>query len=385
MDQRTDRLNEEGRLEDRSSTVPRDDDAAMMVVEAGEFRDSDSADSETERIKADIEDTRAEMGQTLNEIQERLSPEHLMGQVKETVREATIGKVERVMERVNETIGNVTEPAMEAMGRAGEKLKETGSSVTNVIRQNPIPCALIGLGLGMYFVKRARGGNGGTRRLETYGSSDRESGYGMATPRYAGVARQYGTSGEYKGGEYAGASRQYGMPNRRTLGRMKDSANELAHDTAERVSHLGHQAKEGVFWAGRGLQRMVNENPLAVGAAAVAVGAAVGLALPRTRVEHEYMGEASEKLVDKAQQVARDAMDKVKSATQGSPSEQARKPGQQQGQSQPGQPPQPGQQGQPSQQAQHGQRGQAGEPGQPSASQTGQSKTAQPGQPTPTA
>jgi hypothetical protein len=264
---------------------------------------------------------------------------------------------------------------MDAMGRAGEKLKETGSSVTNVVRQNPIPCALIGLGLGMYLVKRARGGNGGTRRLETYGSSDREVGYGMATPRYAGKAREYGTSGS--SGEYAGASRQYGMSGRGTLSRVTGSANELAHQTAETVSHLGHQAKEGVFWAGRGLQRMVNENPLAVGAAAVAVGAAVGLALPRTQVEHEYMGEASEKLVDKAQQVARDAMDKVKSAAQGATGGQGEQPGQQQQGKQAGQQ-QAGQQ-------QGNQPRQAGQPGQPSASQTGQSKSAQPGQPTPTA
>lgn len=90
------------------------------------------------------------------------------------------------------------------------------------------------------------------------------------------------------------------------------------------------------MWAGRGFQRLVHDNPLAVGAAAVAVGAAVGLALPSTRIEHEYMGEASEKIVDKAQQVARDAMDKVKSATQ---------PGQPQpGQPQPAKPqPRPGQ------------------------------------------
>ena len=47
------------------------------------------------------------------------------------------------------------------------------------------------------------------------------------------------------------------------------------------------------------------------------IGAAVGLALPRTRIEHEYMGEASEKPVDKAQQVARDAMDKVKTVAAG--------------------------------------------------------------------
>jgi ElaB/YqjD/DUF883 family membrane-anchored ribosome-binding protein len=286
-------------------------------------------DRETERIKAEIEDTRAEMGQTINEIQERLSPEHLMGQVKETVREATIGKVERVMDKVGEKISNVTEPAMEAMGRAGETLKETGYSLTNTVRQNPIPCALIGLGIGMFVVNRIRNADGGTTRLSSYETDFGES--GTSRPLYAGMSRQYST----RSGEYAGASRQYGSSKRGVLDQMKDTAGSFAQDAGERVSELGHQATESARWAGRGLQRLLQENPLAVGAAAVAVGAAVGLALPATRVEHEYMGEASEKLMDKAQQAARDAMDKVKTAAQGDAQPQAGQPG---GQPQAGQP-----------------------------------------------
>ena len=101
----------------------------------------------------------------------------------------------------------------------------------------------------------------------------------------------------------------------------------------------GHQAKESALRAGRGLQHLVYENPLAVGAAAVMIGAAVGLALPRTRIEHEYMGEASEKLVDKAQQVARDAMDKVKTVAAGRTTWTARWRG---SPSRPGSPSQPG-------------------------------------------
>ena len=372
MDQRPDRLTEqEGSIDEGRFSPPRVNDGETA---AETLDDRENPTDETERIKADIEDTRAEMGQTLNEIQERLSPEHLIGQVKETVREATIGKVERVMETVNEKISNVTEPAMDALGRAGEKLKETGSSLTNTVRQNPIPFALVGLGLGMFIVSRVRNADGRTMRSRTY-ESDSETGYGMATPRYAGAGRQYGASGEY-----AGAARQYGASKPGALRQMTHTANELAHGTAETVSHLGHQAKEGAVRAGRGLQRLVHENPLAVGAAAIAVGAAVGLALPSTQIEHEYMGEASEKIVDKAQQVARDAMDKVKTATQPEAGGQQPRPGQQ--------PNQPGQQkaqpaNQPNQQPEH--RGQAGEPGQPSVSQRGQSKSAQPGQPTPRA
>ena len=377
MDQRPDQLNEPGWVEDRSTALPRSDERRSDERRSDERRSDeriievemeavDADDSEAERIKAEIEDTRAEMGQTINEIQERLSPEHIMDQVKETVREATIGKVERVMDRVGEKISNVTEPAMDAMGRAGETIKQTGSSLTNTIKENPIPCALIGLGLGMFVVRRMRGGSERTWRTRAY---QPEFEAGMAMPSRSGMGRQYyGASGEY-----AGASRQYGA-GRNPLRNMKDTAGEWAHDTAEKVSHLGHQAKEQAFRAGRGFQHLLEENPLAVSAAAVAVGAAVGLALPTTRIEQEYMGEASEKLVDKAQQVARDAMDKVKTATQGEGGGEAQhQAGQQKaGQSQPGQ-------------AQAGQS--QPNPLQPGQSQGGQKKgrQSQPNPPTPTA
>lgn len=352
MDQRPDQLDEPDWSEDRRTILPRIGDERSMEAEPVEFHES-----ETERIKADIEDTRAEMGQTINEIQERLSPEHLMGQVKETVREATIGKVERVMDKVGETISNVTEPAMEAMGRAGEKIKDTGSSFGNIVWQNPIPCALIGLGLGMFIVNRVRGGDGRmSSRSRTYRS---EFQTGMPMSRQAGMSRG-------PAGEYAGASRLYGSSGRGALGQMKDTAGDWAQGTADRVSHLGHEVKEQALRAGRGFQHLVEENPLAVGAAAVAVGAVVGLALPTTRIEHEYMGEAGEKLVDKAQQVARDAMDKVKTATQGDGGAQGQHGGQQQ---QAGQ-----QQGQQQGQRQAGQQQGQAQGGQ---AQTGQSQTGQ--------
>ena len=209
----------------------------------------DDADVNTQRIKAEIEDTRAEMGLTINEIQERLSPERLMDQVKETVRDATIGKVERAMDKVGDKISNVTEPAMEAMGRAGETLKETGYSITSTVRQNPIACTLIGLGLGMYFVNRFRNADTRTSRLSSYGS-DFES--GTSKPLYAGMGRQYAASGEY-----AGASRQYGSTSRGVFGQVKDTAGGVVTDAGEKVSDLGHQAADGARWAGRGLQRLM--------------------------------------------------------------------------------------------------------------------------------
>ena len=245
---------------------------------------SDDIGEDTEQIRADIEDTRAEMSQTINEIQERLSPEHLMGQVKETVREATIGKVERVMDKVVDA----TEPAREAVGRAGTAIKETGISVADSMWRNPIPVALIGLGLGMLVMRTYRG-NGSV--YET----------GQTTPR----RRQNFNSGQTQYGSTTG-----------TLNQVKETASDLADRSTAAISNLGAKAKDSVSTVGERLGQALRDNPLAIGAVAVAAGTAVGLALPSTRIESEYVGEASEKLVDKASEVAREAIHRVQNAAQ---------------------------------------------------------------------
>ena len=55
----------------------------------------------------------------------------------------------------------------------------------------------------------------------------------------------------------------------------------------------------------------MQESPLALGAVAVALGTAIGLAVPATRRENEWMGETRDKLVDRAQSVAQDTMNQV--------------------------------------------------------------------------
>ena len=229
-----------------------------------------TADQDPEQIRAEIEDTRADMSQTINEIQERLSPDHLMGQVKETVREATIGKVERIMSQVGETIGDVMDPARDVMNRAGTTIKEAGTSVGYSVWRNPLPLALIGLGVGLLFMKSRRGNGYG------YDST------GTTTPR---LRRQ----------NFSGQS-------------------DLANRSTEALSNLGSRAKETASAASSRFGDLLHDNPLAVGAVAVAAGTAVGLVLPSTRFESEYIGETSEMLVDKAEEVARGAIDKVQDA-----------------------------------------------------------------------
>jgi len=263
-----------------------------------------------EQLRAQIEDTRAEMTQTINEIQERLSPENVMDQVKEKVREATVGKVERVMNRVGETIGEVTEPAREVVDRAGAAVMQTGRSAADVVWKNPIPVALIGLGIGMLAMRAFR--------KDGYDYDDMRRGSSR-------VRGQNPTGGEM---QYGRGQSQYTSTGTGSLNRVKETASDLAQRSTDALNNLGSKAKETASSVSSRFGQVLHDNPLAVGAVALAAGTAVGLVIPTTRFENEYIGETSERLVDKAQEVAREAIDKVQSTAQEMmPNQQQQQPG----------------------------------------------------------
>ena len=63
-------------------------------------------------------------------------------------------------------------------------------------------------------------------------------------------------------------------------------------------------------------ERWIRENPLAVGAAALAVGAAVGLSAPATDTENAWLGEARDGLVERVQDVAKDTVTQATQAVE---------------------------------------------------------------------
>lgn len=324
---------------EREAAIINDDRAADAGAAGGEFADTgttpraetghalrasdddtydDAADDEADeaaRLRAEIEQTRAGMGETIDAIQERLSPENIKEQVmeqvgeavqsaKDTVREATIGRVEKAMENVSESIG-----------RAGTAVSETGSSIIDTIRQNPLPAALIGLGVGMLVMNRNRGvvgsyqatSTGETGRYRRAPADDYDHDVSAAS-RYVRRSEARGVAGNVAGRVKDAAGE--------TINDVREAASSAVTRTREQVSRLGDQVQHGARRAGGQFQMQLRENPLAVGAVALALGAAVGLAVPSTRVENEYMGEARDTLVDKAQETARGAMEKVQQVAQ---------------------------------------------------------------------
>jgi hypothetical protein len=85
----------------------------------------------------------------------------------------------------------------------------------------------------------------------------------------------------------------------------RERASELSWQARERARQQARQAQMG-FW------QSMEERPLAIGAAALALGVVAGLMVPSTRKEDELMGETRDRLMERAREVGGEALEKGK-------------------------------------------------------------------------
>jgi ElaB/YqjD/DUF883 family membrane-anchored ribosome-binding protein len=90
-----------------------------------------------------------------------------------------------------------------------------------------------------------------------------------------------------------------------TMNSAMTSARDVANRAYSKAGEYGSTAMDTY-------DHYINENPLAVGAAAFAIGAVVGLAIPSTRYEGEMLGEARNDLLRKAQDKGSMLLDKTR-------------------------------------------------------------------------
>lgn len=278
----------------------------------------DGNHGEVARIRADIEQTRVAMGDTLNQIQDRLSPARLKEQAKEKVREATIGRVKQMARN------------------AGDKASDASRGFMDVVRENPVPLALIGLGAGWLFMSSRR-----RSAVDTYDYHDNrllterapigyEAGYVDQGPRDTGhdgvVSRARETvSGathavEDRVADAAGAVREKVSDVGHTV---QDSASGVAHRVGDVASNVGarvsakassvrHSASDAMLRA----KYQYEEKPWFGAAVAIGLGVAAGLAIPGTRREDELMGERRDELLDRARELSREKIASVRTVAQ---------------------------------------------------------------------
>lgn len=329
MAERSNELNEETKIEVVKSDEFKDIDsldntslenrseANLADVEESSVA-SDDTSAETDKIRTNIVETRSQMSETIDAIQEKLSFSNISEQVKDevsehinsalqtakdSVYEATIGKVGNVMNYVNKGMNEVAD-----------------TSAVRTARRNPLAIGLIGLGLGLLYMnsgeqrsqyryKRSRS-NYGYDREENYdrrefSSRSDQSAFANAQSRVSDAAGKVGETVSDTAGKV-------GETVSNAAGAVSDTVSDVAGKAYKQVGNFGSQVRDVAGSAQDQYEYYMDENPLAVGAVALALGAAVGMSIPSTRFEGELMGETRDNLMQKAQDTARGTIDKVK-------------------------------------------------------------------------
>jgi hypothetical protein len=325
-----------------------------------------------EQIERELEETRTNVDKTINALQEKVSP----GQM------------------IDETLGYLS--------KGSEGPKEYFANLGDTLKENPVPTALIAMGIGWLFVSgsnsRSRNyeghyrqptdpypydelasdqlyippearyssttsqGNGGVRIREKMRGQGAKMGqrtgrakesvrHGMqrsATSTRDGVHR--GAAGVRSGAASARDKMHSSAVNvknsvrsgaaevKHRIGETMENVRESLHHRGERtryrmrdMSNGARRRAQGVGRNGQyrlrqaqgGYQRLLDEQPLVLGALGLAAGLALGYALPATRREDELLGGTRDQLMykaketgqaygEKAQRVAQSAMDGAK-------------------------------------------------------------------------
>ena len=254
-----------------------------------------------ELLKGELNEAKAavkhELAAELENAKTKLSEEYR--HAKATVRGATIGKVEHMVHEAKDT------------------LRTTGHTVLDTIKANPIPATLIGAGLAWLFisVRQQR-----SRRFDVI-EDEPQRGHILAE-------RGFDTASNTAGGfrdKVAGAAHDAGANIASAAHTAADAVSHAAHQATESVGTFAHRAGEKAVELGKGTKRQVirlqkgsasayRANPIAVGAAVLAVGTAIGLAIPSTQREDALMGAKRDELFEKAQGMAHDALETVEEA-----------------------------------------------------------------------
>ena len=190
---------------------------------------SDYDTKRPEEIRDDIQKTRASISHTVDLLQDRLNPDRLKGEAQDKVREATIGRLNSMADDM------------------GRKAKRARYTVMETIKDNPVPAALVGLGLGWLLVE-GFSQSPRPRYEEDYWAEERyyPRGEGVyARDRYEYEVEPYEVGNEYRSRsrlrESVDRTRERGA---QAVDQARDRAEEMGRQAREQVQNISEQARE---------------------------------------------------------------------------------------------------------------------------------------------
>lgn len=237
----------------------------------------------------------------------------------------------------------------QAVDQVSEHGGDIGASVSRAVKDNPIALAVTGVGLAWLIfgdkagaAQRTNRGSDGDANMEQYRRATggkRAADKGDNIPNWlrdddedhdgASIADRtratLGSAGEHASN--AADSVRSGVQQTATEAqdrveslrdRLAEGTEQLSDEGRERViaarEQVHHARQAAMDHARKGQERiydMFDEQPLISGALALAVGAAIGAALPRTEFEDENFGAQSDELIREAEQALSEEREKI--------------------------------------------------------------------------
>ncbi|MFA7619510.1 MAG: DUF3618 domain-containing protein [Thiohalomonadaceae bacterium] len=227
-------------------------------------------DATPEELQMNLDRTRADLYDTLQALEQRFSPGQILDQ---TLRYLSGGP------------------------------KEYAHNLSVQVRDNPLPVALIGIGIAWLMAAPHMGRKADVEYTseglpeESYGERAKGAMHGMServSEKQADVRARMGRRVSEAKGRFARMSDN--------LRHRREAAGEHGGEMAEHLRERGMQARDS-------FSTLMHDQPVVVGALAMALGALLGAGLPVSRRERETMGPMSGDVIQRGEEMVHKAKD----------------------------------------------------------------------------
>jgi ElaB/YqjD/DUF883 family membrane-anchored ribosome-binding protein len=240
-------------------------------------------------IERDVEQTRARMTETLDELRARMSPGQILDEVLDY-----------------------------AKGSGGRRMMH---NVGRTLQDNPAPLLVIGAGIAwMMAAARPSAGSDASylrgdwmaRRNERRGDGPNWDFRTSASEAVSSAADSARRTGEQISDSVSAAADAASE----TYPGVRNAAAQGMHEMRDTANRAGSAAYRSTRDFAGSATNMLRDQPFVFGALGVALGAALGAALPETELEDDLMGEASDAVKDKVSEAGAAGYEKAKAVAE---------------------------------------------------------------------
>ncbi len=215
--------------------------------------------------------------------------------------EASRDNLDRTVEALKDkmTPGQLFDEASRAVGSTGQQVF---AKFVEQAKENPMPLAVMGLGLAWLMSSSGRSGGttSGYREPSSWAPRESNSGGGVRA------------LGEKASGLMSGVKDKLAS----ATSALGESGGAVAHSLSSARTSAADKAVVYRDRARDGVSRMLETEPLLLGAIGLVVGAAIGSALPHTDIEDRTVGPLRDKVLGKGKAVVEETMQQAAGVAQ---------------------------------------------------------------------